>query len=89
MEVKNRLKIILQEMGFKTMVPTSEMLNSKLGGMTLHRFNKLLENAGPNEITVPEVHAISTWLGELTGKPASSFQLVEAKKVEAKEEATC
>lgn len=83
MEVKNRLKILLQEMGFKMIVPTQELLSSKLGGMTIHRFNKLVHNVGPNEITVPEVHALGTWLSELTGKPASSFELVETKEAAA------
>ena len=83
MKVQNRLKKILQEMGIRTMVPTKQVLADKLGGMTLIRFNKLLNNSGPNDIQLQEVLLLTTWLSEVTGKPKAALQLLAGEEVPA------
>lgn len=83
MKVKNRLKEILQEMGIKSMQPTEQVLNQKLGGMTLIRFNKLLNNAGPNDIQLHEVQLLTNWLSEVTGKAKADLQLLAGEGVAA------
>jgi hypothetical protein len=82
MRIKNRLKEILVELGIKTMVPTDQVLAKKLGGMSLIRFNKLLNNAG-RDIKVDEVQHLTTWLSELSGKPKADFQLLAEEEVSA------
>ncbi len=76
MAVKNHLKEILEEMGIRTMVPTDQVLVSKLGGMSLIRFNKLLNNAG-NEIRLHEVQLLTAWLSELTGKAKADIKILK------------
>ena len=82
MEVKNRLREFLQEMGIRTVVPTDQVLVDKLGGMTLIRFNKLLANAG-KPIHLHEVQLLTNWLSELTGRPKSGIDLLNMENKEA------
>ena len=77
MYVKNNLKKILLGLGIKSLVPTEQVLSEQLAGMTMHRFNKLLNNVGPKEIQLHEVHVLVDWLSQMTGKPKTDFKLVE------------
>ena len=77
MRIKNRLKEILEELGIKSIIPTTSVLSDKLGGMSLIRFNKLLNNSGPNDIQLREVQLLTSWLSEITGKPRTDFNLLK------------
>ena len=83
MQVKNRLREILQELGIKSMIPTTTALREKLGGMSLIRFNKLLNNAGPRDIRLHEVQLLTTWLAEITGRPKSAVKVLKMESEEA------
>ena len=67
------LKQHLQGLGIKSMVPTEELLNEL--GMTLIRFNKILENSTPREVTALEAHALVKWLARLTNQPTAEISL--------------
>lgn len=62
----NKLSEILGE-GFKAdhFRPSEELLQL-LGGMTLHRFNKILNNKG-EDLTAVEKSGLEAWLFEITG----------------------
>ena len=65
----NCVKHILQKRGFKIAVPTDQVLQEL--DITLHRFNKILDNKV--EITLTEAAAFANWLKvsieELTTAP--------------------
>ncbi|GAB3334211.1 hypothetical protein ACFQT0_19660 [Hymenobacter humi] len=77
MYIKNNLNKILTELGIQKMVPTEQVRAEHLGGMTVHRFNKLLHNTGPNALEKGEEQLLLNWLTFLTGRPKESFQLME------------
>lgn len=81
MNPKNNLKKLLEEAGIKAVTPTDKVLKEKLGGMTIRRFNKILNNsAALTPITATEANNLRLWLASLTSKPVSSvnlFDLVE------------
>lgn len=66
----NTIQSLLMARGFKRVVPTDEVLQS-LDNMTLHRFNKILDNKV--KMTLEEAAAFATWLNvsieELTTAP--------------------
>ena len=66
----NTIQSLLVARGFKKVVPTDEVLLA-LDNMTLHRFNKILENKV--KLTLEEAAAFATWLNvsieELTTAP--------------------
>jgi hypothetical protein len=80
MNVKNNLKKVLEELGIKSMIPTEELLK-KLGHMTPHRFNKILNNSSPQPLTAVEADAITRWLARMTGQPVTSIQLIDHREV--------
>ena len=82
MKVKNNLREVLYRMGIKAMSPTPNLLNEKLGGMTVHRFNKLIKNEG-KDITVAEVQLLTDWLATLTNQPKTSINLLETAEAVA------
>jgi hypothetical protein len=82
MRIKNRLKEMLSDLGIKSMAPTSDLLK-KLGGMTLHRFNQILNNDSKTELSVLEVSLIQDWLGSVTGREPASIEVLVGKAVPA------
>jgi hypothetical protein len=82
MKSPNILKRLLQELGIKSMVPTEELLK-EMGDMTLVRFNKILENSSPKELTALEAQYLTRWLARLTNQPAASISLVKREEVPA------
>ncbi len=58
--MKNNLKKILENRGFRKVLLTEECLIST-GMKTTHRFNKILENEA--DITAAELNGIAAWLG--------------------------
>ena len=82
MKRPNILKILLQKMGIKVMVPTEELLK-EMGDMTLVRFNKILENSSPKELTAMEAEYLTRWLARLTNQPAAAISLWEREEVPA------
>jgi hypothetical protein len=85
MKVRNTLKRQLQEAGIKSMVPTDELLK-KLGGMTIHRFNQILNIDSKTELSLLEVSYLTAWLTALTNRPADTIELIEKEAVTAKGE---
>ncbi|MGI4833308.1 MAG: hypothetical protein ACRYFK_07585 [Janthinobacterium lividum] len=77
MKIRNRLKELLFGFGIKTIIPTEPLLREKLGGMTPHRFNQILNNESKTELTVLEASLLRHWLSEVTGQPASAIVLLE------------
>lgn len=77
MKVKNNLKRRLEEFGIKTMIPTDDLLNKKLDGMTIIRFNKILANSSRNELTAQEVRCLVKWLAGITGQSEADIELLE------------
>ncbi|RNI27626.1 hypothetical protein EFA69_16035 [Rufibacter immobilis] len=75
MERRNRLKIILTDLGLETMKP-SEVLLEKLG-VARKRFYQIMENKGKNELTVLEKENLEKWLAELMNKSVSEISLME------------
>ncbi|WP_113636059.1 hypothetical protein [Nubsella zeaxanthinifaciens] len=55
----NSIKSILFERGFKSVVPTDSVLQTL--DITLHRFNKILDNK--TELTLTEANSFAEWLG--------------------------
>ncbi|MGI4870501.1 MAG: hypothetical protein ACRYFX_04900 [Janthinobacterium lividum] len=82
MKIRNKLKKLLQEAGIKSMVPTDELLE-KLGGMTIHRFNQILNNDSKTELSLLEVSYLKKWLAEVTNQSEDTIDLVEGKEVPA------
>ena len=76
------LKKLLQDLGIKSMVPTEDLLK-ELGGMTLIRFNKILDNSSPREVTALEAHGLVKWLARLTNQPTTAIRLWEHEEVTA------
>lgn len=68
---------MLLAFGIKTMTPTKKLLDEKLGGMTPHRFNQILNNDSKTELSVLEASQLRKWLSELTGQPESTIALLE------------
>ncbi|TPG72010.1 hypothetical protein EAH73_01830 [Hymenobacter nivis] len=64
-------------MGIKTMVPTDELLTNKLGGMTMIRFNQLLNNSSKTELSVAEVGRLKRWLGGVLNQDPNTVKLLE------------
>lgn len=58
MATQNRINVILNQKGFKKYTPTVELLDSL--DLTLHRFNKIIENKV--DLTATEMHQFSKWL---------------------------
>jgi hypothetical protein len=77
MKVKNNLKRRLEELGIKNMIPTGDLLNKHLDGMTIIRFNKILANSSKNELTAQEVRTLTKWLANMTGQPEAAIELLE------------
>jgi hypothetical protein len=73
MKSPNILKKMLQDLGIKSMVPTEDLLEEL--GMTLIRFNKILENTTPREVTALEAHALVKWLARLTNQSTTAISL--------------
>ncbi|MDO7873983.1 hypothetical protein Q5H93_04495 [Hymenobacter sp. ASUV-10] len=67
-------------MGIKHMVPSQELLEKHLSGMTLRRFNKLFSNTTKKELTATEVTLLTNWLSRISNKPAAEIQLLEVGK---------
>lgn len=80
MTIKNRLRELLSGFGIKSMVPTAALLK-KLGDMTPHRFNQILNNDSKTELSVLEVSLIQDWLSEITGREATSIEVLVGKGV--------
>jgi len=76
----NTIQSLLAARGFKKVVPTDEVLQA-LDNMTLHRFNKILENKV--KLTLEEAAAFATWLNvsieELTTAPTQQTQSLADK----------
>lgn len=85
MQIKNRLKELLLSFGIKSMIPTTALLQ-KLGGMTPHRFNQILNNDSKTELSVLEVSLIQRWLAEVTGKDISSIEVLSKQAQYSTEE---
>jgi hypothetical protein len=82
MKVKNKLKRILEQMGVKSMIPTDDLLK-KLGGMTLIRFNKIVNNSPSMEaLTAMEADYLKKWLATMTNRPVADIELFEAEAVQ-------
>ena len=78
MNYKNNLKKLLEEAGIKTLTPTDKVLKDKLGGMTIRRFNKILNNsASLTPVTATEANNLKRWLAGLTNKPVTDVNLFE------------
>jgi nucleoside 2-deoxyribosyltransferase len=58
--MKNRIREILTEKGFKEVVPTDQQLE-KMNIESLHRFNRIIENSG-KEISASEAFTFANWL---------------------------
>jgi hypothetical protein len=82
MKVRNTLKRQLQEAGIKSMVPTNDLLK-KLGGMTIHRFNQILNNDSKTELSLLEVSYLKTWFAALTNTPVDAIELIEKETAAA------
>ena len=82
MQIKNRLSEMLRAFGIKSMTPTAALLK-KLGDMTRHRFNQILNNDSKTELSVLEVSLIQDWLGEITGKEPASIEVLAGKEGQA------
>ncbi len=81
MRIKNKLKKLLEDLGIKTMVPSDNLLTNKLGGMTLNRFNQIVNNDSKTELSVLEVSNLKKWLSEVTGQPVEAIMLLEDKEL--------
>jgi hypothetical protein len=79
MQIKNRLSEILRAFGIKSMTPTAALLK-KLGDMTRHRFNQILNNDSKTELSVLEVSLIQDWLSEITGREPASIEVLIGKE---------
>lgn len=80
MKIRNRLKELLFGFGIKAMTPTESLLKEKLGGMTPHRFNQILNNDSKTELSVLEVSHLRRWLGEVTNQAEESIGLLETSQ---------
>lgn len=81
---KNNLKKLLEEAGIKTLTPTDKVLKSKLGGMTLRRFNKILNNSPSlTPVTATEANNLIKWLAALLNRSVATVNLFEAEAEEA------
>lgn len=79
MNYRNNLKKLLEEAGIKTLTPTDKVLKDKLGGMTIRRFNKILNNsASLTPVTATEANNLIKWLAALTNKPVAEVNLFES-----------
>jgi hypothetical protein len=58
--MKNRIREIFTEKGFKEVVPTDQQLEI-MNIESLHRFNRIIENSG-KEISSSEAFAFAKWL---------------------------
>lgn len=76
MRVKNRLKHLLNEAGIESLRPTPELLEKRLGGMTIHRFNQIWENSSKTELTMLEVSLLNSWLSMLFGHEVDVIESV-------------
>lgn len=81
MKVHNNLKRLLEELGIKSMIPTETLLK-KLGGMTLIRFNKILNNSTAGDLTALEADRLTKWLAEATGRHTTAIILFDTAKEE-------
>lgn len=77
MKVRNNLKRRLEELGIKNMIPTEDLLQNKLDGMTHIRFNKILANSSKRELTVLETRHLTSWLASITGRLEADIELLE------------
>jgi hypothetical protein len=80
----NNLKTIIEELGFREISPSAELL-AKLG-ITRLRFFQILKNEGKKELTVLEKEKIENWLCELTGKSAEEIDLLGTNKRKEEDE---
>jgi hypothetical protein len=76
MMFQNRLKELLFSLGIKSMIPSENLLKEKLGGMTPHRFNQILNNDSKKELSLLEISMLQRWLSEVTGKPENTIALL-------------
>lgn len=83
MEITNRLQEMLLEMGIRSLVPTDDLLNNKLGGMSLIRFNKLMNNSVKIPISLTELELLAQWLSDMTNREVSVVDLLSKKEVTA------
>jgi hypothetical protein len=82
MKVKNKLKHILEQMGIKSMIPTDALLK-KLGGMTLIRFNKIVNNSPSMEaLTAMEADYLKKWVAAMTNQSVADIELFEVESVQ-------
>lgn len=59
--MKNRIREILTNRGYKEVIPTDEQLE-RMNIESLHRFNRIVDNSG-KVITTEEAFAFAKWLG--------------------------
>jgi hypothetical protein len=84
MRQKNNLKTLLEEAGIKTLTPTDNVLKSKLEGMTIRRFNKILNNSPSlTPITATEANNLIKWVAGLLNKSVSEVNLFDSVVEEA------
>jgi hypothetical protein len=76
----NTIQSLLTAKGFKKVVPTDEILQA-LDNMTLHRFNKILDNKV--KMTLEEAAAFANWLSvpieDLTTTPTQQTHTLADK----------
>jgi hypothetical protein len=70
MKVQNRLKELLDQLGFENYQPTDQML-TELGGMSRKRFRQILDNTGKQDLDVHELQLLRAWLTRLQKRVAT------------------
>lgn len=84
MNPKNNLKKLLEEAGIKSLIPTDKTLKDNLGGMTIRRFNKILNNsAALTPVTATEANNLTRWVASLTNQPITNVNLFDTVAQEA------
>ena len=78
MKTRNNIKRLLAELGIKAMTPTPDLLEKRLAGMTLRRFNKIVGNSAASEpLTALEADGLRDWLGSVRNVPAADISLFD------------
>lgn len=82
MKPRNNIKRLLEELGIKSMIPTDDLLKKRLAGMTLRRFNKIVNNNPVSEpLTALEADGLRDWLGSVKNVAAATIPLFEKEAV--------